>query len=190
MRRLLSMKFRNWQLEMLSTLHRLTPSDVLRFEGCEEKHWIICLGNLLYKTSQKRSHIPISTNLKVSWTLLGLFRAILELCWRLLGRLEGIWRWSWDVCESFWRSIGMSCRFFKPIWAVLGRQGGVLGSPGRAFLGQRIVWEAMWHALCILKVCEAFSETDLIDCLDVNASEVVSIGCKITIDFLYVFARF
>ena len=68
-----------------------------------------------FTSLRKRFHIRISHNLNMYWTRLGVFGAVLELSWRRLGRLEDVLRAPWGVCESFWRWLGVSCRFFKLI---------------------------------------------------------------------------
>ena len=119
----------------------------------------------------------------IIWRCLERVLDCLGRSWRFPGGVLGALKTSWGRLGASANRFGdgLGCRadfssWFEVSW---GRQGGVLGLPGKAFLGQENVLETMWHALCILKVCEAPSETDLCWFSEEKRSQVKEgFGCK------------
>ena len=127
-----------------------------------------------------------------------------QLIWRCLGRvLECLGR-SWRCLRGFlgaleasWGGLGASASCLEVVLGRLevvlgcradfsscfelswGRQKGVVGLHGIGFLDPGNVLETMWHALYILNVCEALSETDLWWFSKKKRSQVTwGLGCK------------
>ena len=122
--------------------------------------------------SMKHSGSGFIFRLQPIWRCLGRVLECLGRSWRCLGGFVG-------ASEASWGGLGASATclevVLRPFEVVLRRfahfsscfefswgcQNGFLGLHGIAFLGPGNVLETMWHALWILKTCEAFSETDL-----------------------------